>query len=170
MCKICKQLALLYSYTFTQLNRDCHWLILGHMAWTNWSNVSRTWYTRLGKHQDSKENKTNWFPEGSDIKCVMYWPTIWPVYHMSQPNPRYTCAECHRIVNRELKQRRFWATHVNRKWVLFPSNMPWRYWICTVISLCSQRDGLPENLANTTTQECTKSTPGWRVLLKNVFA
>ena len=24
----------LYSYTFTQLNRDCHWLILGHMALT----------------------------------------------------------------------------------------------------------------------------------------
>ena len=81
---------LLYSYTFTQLNRDCHWLILGHMAWTNWWNVSRTWHIRLGKHQDSKENKTNWFPEGSDIKCVMYWPTIWPVYHMSEPNPRYT--------------------------------------------------------------------------------
>ena len=23
----------------------------------------------LGKHQDSRENKTNWFSEGSDIKC-----------------------------------------------------------------------------------------------------
>ena len=29
-----KQLILLYSQTFTQLNRDCHWLILGHVALT----------------------------------------------------------------------------------------------------------------------------------------
>ena len=27
-------LVLLYSYTFTQLNRDSYWLILGHMALT----------------------------------------------------------------------------------------------------------------------------------------
>ena len=26
---------------------------------------------RLGKHQDSRENKTNWFPEGPDIKCFV---------------------------------------------------------------------------------------------------
>ena len=25
----------------------------------------------LGKHQDSRENKTNWFPEGPDIKCLV---------------------------------------------------------------------------------------------------
>ena len=24
-----------------------------------------------GKHQDSRENKTNWFPEGPDIKCFV---------------------------------------------------------------------------------------------------
>ena len=29
--------------------------------------------------------------------------------------------------NSELKQKRFWATHVNRKWGLFPLNMLWRY-------------------------------------------
>ena len=27
--------------------------------------------------------------------------------------------------NRELKQRRFWATHINRKWDLLPFYMPW---------------------------------------------
>ena len=27
---------------------------------------------------------------------------------------------------RELEQRRFWATHVNRKWGLLPFYMPWR--------------------------------------------
>ena len=26
---------------------------------------------RLGKHQDSRENKTNWFPERPDIKCFV---------------------------------------------------------------------------------------------------
>ena len=31
---------------------------------------------------------------------------------------------------RQLKQRRFWATHVNRKWGIFPLNMPWWYKIC----------------------------------------
>ena len=29
-----KRTILLYSWTFTLLNRDCHWLILGHMALT----------------------------------------------------------------------------------------------------------------------------------------
>ena len=29
-------------------------------------------------------------------------------------------------VNRDLKQRRFWATHVNRKWGALPFYMPWR--------------------------------------------
>ena len=24
-----------------------------------------------GKHQDSRENKTNWFPKGPDIKCFV---------------------------------------------------------------------------------------------------
>ena len=30
------------------------------------------------------------------------------------------------ILNRELKQRRFWATHVNQKWGLLPFYMPGR--------------------------------------------
>ena len=30
------------------------------------------------------------------------------------------------IINRELKQRRFCATHVNRKWGLLPFYMPWQ--------------------------------------------
>ena len=32
-------------------------------------------------------------------------------------------------VNRKFKQRRFWATNVNRKWIFFSFNMPWRYQI-----------------------------------------
>ena len=31
------------------------------------------------------------------------------------------------LIIRELKQNRFWATHVNRKWGLFPLNMLWLY-------------------------------------------
>ena len=31
-----------------------------------------------------------------------------------------------RLDIRELKQRRFWATHVNRKWAFFSFSMPWR--------------------------------------------
>ena len=30
---------------------------------------------------------------------------------------------------RELKQRRFWSTYVNRKWTFFSFNKPWRYHI-----------------------------------------
>ena len=25
----------------------------------------------MGKHQDSRENKANWFPEGPDTKCFV---------------------------------------------------------------------------------------------------
>ena len=27
--------------------------------------------TKSRKHKDSRENKTNWFPEGPDIKCFV---------------------------------------------------------------------------------------------------
>ena len=36
------------------------------------------------------------------------------------------------MVNRELKQRRFWMTQGNRKWRLFPVHIPWRHHICLV--------------------------------------
>ena len=36
----------------------------------------------------------------------------------------------HHHIIREFKQRRFWATHVNRKSTFFSFNMPWRYQIC----------------------------------------
>ena len=39
--------------------------------------------------------------------------------------------------NRELKQRRFWVTHVNGKWGFFPFNMPWCYQNCIVQYLYS---------------------------------
>ena len=40
---------------------------------------------RLGKHQNSRENKTNWFPEGHDIKCFV----IFPDFHFNS-NKRIT--------------------------------------------------------------------------------
>ena len=41
---------------------------------------------------------------------------------------------------RELKQRRFWAMHVNRKWGLFLYNMTWRLQICIAKCLYSHKD------------------------------
>ena len=36
-----------YFLDFTQLNRDCHWLILGHVALTKIKiNVSQSWYIK----------------------------------------------------------------------------------------------------------------------------
>ena len=47
--------------------------------------------------------------------------------------------------NREFNKRRFWATHVNRKWAFFSFNIPWRYQICIAKCLYSCRDDLPKN-------------------------
>ena len=42
---------------------------------------------RQGKHQDSRENKTNWFPEGPDIKCfVIFLDFHYNVLHQQQKN------------------------------------------------------------------------------------
>ena len=48
------------------------------------------------------------------------------------------------FTTREFKQRRFWATNVNRKLVLFPSHMTWCYQICIAKFLYSERDDLVE--------------------------
>ena len=51
------QNVLLYSQTFAQLKRDCHWLILGHMALTK----IKSWYITV-RHQSMMERvlKLNW--------------------------------------------------------------------------------------------------------------
>ena len=55
------------------------------------------------------------------------------------------------------KQRRFWTTHVNRKWGLFSFNMPWCLWkMCIAKFLYSDRDDLAENLGATTAHEWQK--------------
>ena len=55
------------------------------------------------------------------------------------------------------KQRRFWATHVNRKWGLFSFNMPWCLWkICIAKFLYPDGDDLAENLGATTAHERQK--------------
>ena len=61
--------------------------------------------------------------------------------------------------------------NVNRKWGIFPINMPKCYKIFIAKKcLYSQREDLPENLDINIAQECKRSTSGWRVSLKNVFA
>ena len=54
---------------------------------------------------------------------------------------------CH---NRELKQRRFWATHINRKWSIFPFNMPLTYKNRILQCLFSYGDNLLENVVKIT--------------------
>ena len=46
---------------------------------------------------------------------------------------------------RELKQRRFWATHVKRKWGLLTIYRPWRWQICIAKFLFTYKDDLPES-------------------------
>ena len=70
--------------------------------------------------------------------------------------------------NREFNKRRFWATHVNRKWAFFSFNMPWRYQICIAKCFYFHRDDLTKHLFKITAQECKKSSSGWRASLKNV--
>ena len=72
--------------------------------------------------------------------------------------------------NRELKQRRFWATHVNRKWGPLPFYMPRHWQICIAKCLFSYKEDLIESFNRTTAQWCKKSTSGWRPLLKNTVA
>ena len=69
----------------------------------------------------------------------------------------------------ELKQRQFWATHVNRKWNIFPFYMSWVYKICIPKRLSPYRGDLPENLVKSR-HKIAKITSGWRVSLKNFVA
>ena len=41
----------------------------------------------LGKHQDLRENKTNWFPKGPDIKCfVTFLDFYFNIFQQQQKN------------------------------------------------------------------------------------
>ena len=73
-------------------------------------------------------------------------------------------------VIRELKQRRFWATHVNRKWAFFSFSKTLRYRIYIAKCLNSYRDDLLKNLFKITAKVCKKSISRWRASLKNVAA
>jgi len=44
-------------------------------GWFSFPESSDTCFPRQsqGKHQDSRENKTNLFPEGPDIKCIVIY-------------------------------------------------------------------------------------------------
>ena len=54
----------LRNHTLNVRSRGKQFVLFSRESWS----FSRL---RLGKHQDSKENKTNWFPEGPDIKCFV---------------------------------------------------------------------------------------------------
>ena len=65
-------------------------------------------------------------------------------------------------------QRRFWATHVNRKWTYSLLIFLVASKICIAKSLFYYRDDLPKTLFKIIAQECKKSTSGWRASLKMV--
>ena len=70
---------------------------------------------------------------------------------------------------RKLKQRRFWATHVNRKWGLLHFYMPWRWQICIAKFILSCKDDLPKSFNQTTAQWRKKFTSGWLSSLKKTL-
>ena len=82
----------------------------------------------------------------------------------------YVASDVRKQAIGEFKQRRFWATYVNRKWAFLSFNMPWRNQICIAKCLYSCRDDLPKNLFKMTAEESKKSSSAWRASLKNVVA
>ena len=59
----------------------------------------------------------------------------------------------------ELKQRRIWAMRVNRKWSIFPFNMPWSYKICIFKCLFSHRDDSPEKWSKSSAKIAKRPLP-----------
>ena len=56
-----------YFDTYYTLNVRSRGKQLVLCSWESWCFPRGS----RGKHQDSRENKTNWFPEGPDIKCFV---------------------------------------------------------------------------------------------------
>ena len=50
--------------------------------------------------------------------------------------------------NREFKQQRFWATHVNRKWAFFSFHLSWHYQFYIAKFLYSKREVLPKRCSS----------------------
>ena len=57
---------------------------------------------------------------------------------------------------KRVKQRRFWAKKVNRRWGLLPYSMTWHYQICIGKCRYSCRDDLAENLGKITAPRAKK--------------
>ena len=69
------KLALLYIWNVKEKNAWCEDFFVGVRP--KWEVSQESWcFPRQsrGKHQDSRENKTNWFPEGPDFKCFVIFP------------------------------------------------------------------------------------------------
>ena len=71
---------------------------------------------------------------------------------------------------RELKQRCFWAMHINQKWDLFHFKIYWQYQNCISQSLSYYRNDLSKHLVKITAQEWKKSTSGWHESFKRIYA
>ena len=101
-------------------------------------------------------------------------PIVYRCETFSSPEPLGLICMGTRMTGRWIayKQRRFWATHVNRKWTLFSFNKlclhASKFVLLRVFSVIETI--FPKNLVKIITQECKKSTSGWRASLKMVAA
>ena len=82
-----------------------------------------------GKHQDSRENKTNWFPKGPDIKCFV----IFRDFHFNS-NKRITGAN---QSTRHLQEHKFnsqnhWMNDLQSTFLILSASFP-----CTSCCLSS---------------------------------
>ena len=92
------------------------------------------------------------------ILTKFFFSLLWTVrsrtiFKQKRTKPKSSHLDRTSLVIREIKQRRFWATHVNRKRHLFHFKINWQYQICLSWSLSYYRDDLSKNLGKNTTQE-----------------
>ena len=142
----------------------------GSLYWANWP---KTWFTQFPNHNHwisesfcvrrgvsgfralckppSKlsqlsllTNLCEWY--AVDRKCtdVVIWNTTKTGSVSKRALLTFYVQRFKKFVTREVKQQRFWATHVKRKWAFFFFNMPQRYQICIAKCLYSYRDDLPK--------------------------
>ena len=108
------------------------------------SEIVRTARLRKRDH----ENQTGGSPLFPDHVVIFHFrviaATVWEHGTGYQCGRRFLKWTRSIFTTREFKQRRFWATNVNQKLVLFPSHMTWCYQICIAKFLYSERDDLVE--------------------------
>ena len=81
LCLLTTRSAFLRYYTLNVRSRGKQLVLFSRESWC-FPRRSR------GKHQDSRENKTNWVPEGPDIKCFVIFLDF--QFNVLQQQQKYT--------------------------------------------------------------------------------